>query len=396
MAALRFDLTAQSRRSRARAGLLQTAGGNVETPFFAVVATAGALKGITPVEAGALGARALLVNAYHLHLRPGEETVHGQGGAQGLFGWKGPLLSDSGSHQAFAGRFGEQPDESPGQPPEQRLRGRGQAARFLGVSDEGVWFASHLDGSRHLLTPERSVAIQEAIGADVGLALDQPTAAVESERAVKRAVQRTHLWAARCLAARTREGLALYGVVQGGAVEPLRTSSAQAIAALPFDGVCIGGAWRGPAGDPGSILDWTVPHLPAHWPRHLAGAGEPEDLLACIGGGIDQLSAVTPTRVAREGMAYTPTGKLDLAARCAADDAPIVPGCGCTTCRVGFSRGYLRHLFAAEELLGYTLVSAHNLHFVLTLVRDARAAIVADAFEEFRDAFLAAYLAGDV
>ncbi len=403
MAPVAFEITHQAPGGRARAGMLRTPHGAVETPFFCVVGTAGAVKGVTPRELEELGARVLLANTYHLYLQPGHETVRALGGLHRFMAWNGPIVTDSGGFQVFSLGFGLEhgvgkqvgmfPDESPARPEGQRRRRKGQPARLMHVDDGGVSFASHVDGSRHRLTPELSIAIQEALGADVLLAFDEPTSPFHDERYTAQSLDRTHAWARRCLDARTRSDQALYGIVQGGAYAELREASARFIGSLPFDGAAIGGSLGKTKAEMYVVLERSVPLLPERWPRHMLGIGEPEDVLGCVERGVDQFDCVTPTRLARHGVAYTHTGKLDLTrAELGEDEAPIEQGCGCYTCRAGFSRGYLRHLFVAGELLAYTLASLHNLTFVLQLVRDTRASIVAGAFDEFREAFLARYL----
>ncbi len=405
MPPIALDVQHEVSGGRARAGVLRTPHGDVETPFFCVVGTAGSVKGVTPQELGEMGAKVLLGNTYHLSLRPGHETVSRLGGLHRFMAWSGPIVTDSGGFQVFSLGFGLEhgvgkqvgmfPDESPAQPEEQRRRGRGQAARLMHVDDDGVDFASHVDGSRHRLTPERSIGIQEALGSDIALAFDEPTSPLHDTAYTARAMGRTHAWARRCLDVRTRADQALYGIVQGGAYPEFREASARFIAGLPFDGAAIGGSLGRSKADMHAVLDRSVPLLPEVWPRHMLGIGEPEDVLACIERGIDQLDCVTPTRLARHGVAYTAVGKLDLTSEQQRDETgPIAEGCDCYTCQAGFSRGYLRHLFTAGELLAYTLASIHNLRFLLRLIARARAAILADAFAEFRDAFLARYRAG--
>ena len=356
---------------------------------------------MTPVELRELGASVLLANTYHLYLRPGPDVVQGLGGLHRFMGWDGPLLTDSGGYQVFSLGFGlehgigKQLGMFPGAAPDaidQSRRSRGQAPRLVRVDDDGATFTSHIDGSRHRLTPEVSIAIQETLGADVALAFDEPTSPLHDAAYTAEAMQRTHAWAQRCLAARRRHDQALYGIVQGGAFEELRTASAGFIGSLPFDGVALGGSLGSSKADMHAVIDWSLPHLPERWPRHLLGIGEPEDLFACIERGIDQFDCVAPTRLARHGQLYTSRGKVLITRpEHREDPSPIDPGCGCYTCRSGFSRGYLRHLFVAQELLAYTLASLHNLHFILDLMRQIRAAILADALADLRDAFLSTY-----
>ena len=395
-----FDITHQPARGRARLGVLRTPHGSVETPFFSVVGTAGAVKGITPDELRETGASVLLANTYHLYLRPGQDTVAALGGLHRFMGWSGPLITDSGGYQVFSLGFGlehgvgKQIGMFPAEDEGRIRRPKGQAARLVRVDADGATFTSHIDGSRHRLRPEDSIAIQEALGADMILAFDEPTSPLHDAAYTEVAMQRTHAWARRCLAARTRSDQALYGIVQGGAFETLRRSSAVFIGGLPFDGVAIGGSLGKSKADMHAVIDWSVAVLPEAWPRHLLGIGEPEDLFACIERGVDQFDCVAPTRLARHGQLYTPSGKLSiLHPECREDPAPIQAGCGCYTCRTGFSRGYVRHLFVARELLAYTLASLHNLFFVLDVMGRIRAAIAADSLGALRDEFLSRYRA---
>ncbi len=375
--------------------MLHTPHGSVDTPFMCVVGTAGSVKGVTPAELRELGAEILLANTYHLFLRPGPDIIKRLGGLRQFMAWDGPIVTDSGGYQVFSLGFGlehgvgKQIGMFPG---EDAPRIRGQAARLVRVDADGATFTSHIDGSRQRLTPELSMAVQEALGADIVLAFDEPTSPLHDMTYTAEAMQRTHDWARRCLAARTRSDQALYGIVQGGAFSELRTSSARFIGSLPFDGVAIGGSLGKSKADMLAVLDWSIAELPEHWPRHLLGIGEPEDLFASIERGVDQFDCVAPTRLARHGHLYTTTGRIVITRPdFRADAAPIEDGCGCYTCATGFSRAYLRHLFAAGELLAYTLASLHNLHFTLSLTRQIRAAVHADALSDVRDEFLSRY-----
>ncbi|MBV9600788.1 MAG: tRNA guanosine(34) transglycosylase Tgt [Chloroflexi bacterium] len=399
---LRFDLTHQTRDAPARAGVLHTPHGSIETPFFCVVGTAGAVKGVTPDELRELDAGVLLANTYHLFLRPGADVVHQLGGLHRFMGWDGPIVTDSGGFQVFSlgsgieHGVGKQIGMFPGDDtPDTGRRPRGQAARLVRIDADGATFTSHIDGSRQRLTPESSIATQEALGADIILAFDEPTSPLHDAEYTREAMDRTHRWALRCLSARTREGQSLYGIVQGGAFDELRSASARFIGSLPFDGAAIGGSLGRSKADMHAVLDWSFAQLPEAWPRHLLGIGEPEDLFSCVARGVDQFDCVAPTRLGRHGQLYTPSGKL-LVTRpeFAEDAAPIDAECGCYTCRTGFSRGYLRHLFAANELLGYTLASVHNLHFILDLMRKIRAAVRGDYLGELQTEFLSRYVGG--
>jgi queuine tRNA-ribosyltransferase len=345
----------------------------------------------------------LLANTYHLYLRPGEEIVRDLGGLHRFMAWDGPIITDSGGFQVFSLGFGrehgvgKQVSMFPGENAEvadQARRTRGQAPRLARVDQDGATFTSHIDGSTHRLTPERSIAIQEALGADVVLAFDEPTSPLHDAAYTARAMERTHAWARRSIEARTRDDQALYGIVQGGAFDDLRQASAAAIGAMPFDGVALGGSLGKSKADMHAVIDWSLARVPEHWPRHLLGIGEPEDLIECVARGIDQFDCVAPTRLARHGLAYTATGRLNLVnLEHREEPGPIEEGCGCYTCSTGFSRGYLRHLFVANELLAYTLASLHNLHFILRLMDSIRAAVRADALEEVRSEFLSRYCA---
>lgn len=359
-----------------------------------VVGTAGSVKGVTPAELREVGAQVLLANTYHLYLRPGPDIVRGLGGLHEFMAWNGPIVTDSGGYQVFSLGFGlehgvgKQISTFPG---EDAPRPRGQAAKLVRVDADGATFTSHIDGSRHRLTPELSIAVQEALGADIVLAFDEPTSPLHDARYTDQAMHRTHAWAQRCLAARTRSDQALYGIVQGGAFADLRSASARFIGGLPFDGVAIGGSLGKSKADMHAVLDWSVAELPERWPRHLLGIGEPEDLFEAVARGVDQFDCVAPTRLARHGHLYTTRGRITVSPVFREDPSPIEDGCGCYTCRGGFSRAYLRHLFTAGELLAYTLASLHNLHFIMQLMQRIREAVRVDALAELRDEVLSRY-----
>lgn len=379
-----------------RAGRLALPHGVVETPAFMVVGTRATVKSLTPAELRGLGARIVLGNAYHLYLRPGADLVAEFGGLHRFMGWEGPILTDSGGFQVFSLGFALEhgvgkiakifPGEEAAPPP------RAQRAKLNRIDDDGVTFTSHLDGATHRFTPELSIAIQEQLGADVIVTFDECTSPLHDRAYTARALERTHRWAERCLAARTRHhDQALFGIVQGGAFRDLRERSARFFTGLPFPGYCIGGSLGKEKAEMHAILEWTLPLLPEDRPRHLLGIGEPEDLFAAIERGIDLFDCVAPTRLARHGALYTPAGRLAIrAARYAHDRGPVVPGCPCYTC-THFSRGYLRHLFAAGELLALRLASIHNLHFIVNLVEAIRASLLAGDFFAFKDDFLARY-----
>jgi len=343
--------------SGARLGRLTTAHGVVDTPAFMPVATHGAVKGVAPEQLGALGATILLANAYHLAQRPGVETVQALGGLHALMGWDGPLLSDSGGFQVMS--LGE----------------------LVRVDDDGLQYRSHVDGRAGHLAPEDAVAMQEALGVDIAMSLDECVPAVAPRAQVARAVARTSAWAERGLAARTRAATALFGIVQGGLDPALRAESARALTRLGFDGYAAGGLSVGePREETGRIAAATVALLPAARPRYLMGVGTPRDLLRFAAMGYDLFDCVLPTRNARNGTLFTRRGKLMIRNAAHARDArPVEDGCPCYTC-TRFSRGALRHLVLAREMLGAQLATLHNLHFYLHLMREMRAALAEGSF----------------
>jgi tRNA-guanine transglycosylase len=375
--------------SLARLGRIETAHGPIETPAFLPVGTQATVKTLTPDELIALGAQAILANTYHLFLRPGPDLIEQLGGLHRFMGWTGPIMTDSGGYQAFSLGFALEHGvgkiakmfpgsaEAPTKPVKKKL------AR---IDENGVVFASHLDGSRQVLTPESSIRVQQQLGSDLVLAFDECTSPLSSYAYTREALERTHRWAIRCLDAWAagRPGQGLYGIVQGGAYSDLREASAAFIGGLPFDGLAIGGSLGRSKSDMHEILEWTVPRLPANRPRHLLGIGDPEDLMACVARGIDTFDCVAPTRLARHGSLYTAQGRLNIQnAAHRQSTEPIEPGCSCYTCQT-FDRAYLRHLFVAEEILGYRLATIHNLHFILRLMDRIRQSIGEGTFAPSR------------
>jgi tRNA-guanine transglycosylase len=373
-----------------RLGRLVTPHGAIDTPAFIVVGTQATVKSLQPHEVAALGAQAVLCNTYHLYLRPGPDLVAELGGLHQFMGWPGPMFTDSGGYQVFSLGFGREhgigkivgmfPDEDPRdrrKPPAVKGNAPSQA-KLSRVDDDGVTFRSHIDGSTHRLTPESSIQIQEKLGADIILAFDEPTSPLHDEAYTARALERTHRWAERSLAARQRPDQALYGIVQGGAFQRLREESAAFIGGLPFDGFAIGGSLGTSKQDMDRVLEWSIPALAEDKPRHMLGIGEPEDLFRCVERGIDTFDCVAPTRHARHGVLLTADGPLTITkAAYREDDGPVDPDCPCPTCQT-FTRAYLRHLFVAEELLAYTLATTHNLAFILGLMARIRAALASD------------------
>jgi len=353
--------------SLARRGTLYTTHGIVPTPVFCPVGTQATVKSLTPRDLHELGAPMILSNTYHLYLRPGADVIGRLGGLHTFMGWDGPILTDSGGFQVFS------------------LEGLRQ------VSDDGVTFRSHIDGSEHRFTPEKVVEIQETLGSDIAMVLDE-CARPDDRAYIVEAMRRTHLWAERCLAAHTHQDQALFGIVQGGIYEDLRAESARALTSMDFPGYAIGGLSVGESkADMLRILDHLTPLLPEDKPRYLMGVGSPEDLVESVARGIDIFDCVLPSRLGRNGSVFTPTGRMNLRnARFKEDPAPIQEGCSCYTCQ-HFSRAYLRHLTIAKELLASHLSTLHNVHFLLDLMQRMRCAIETGTFADFRQAFLARY-----
>ncbi len=394
---VRFEIVAAG-PGPARVGRLLTPHGEAETPALVIVATQASVKGLTPEEVQATGTQIVLANTYHLYLRPGADLVARMGGLHRFMGWAGPLMTDSGGFQVFSLGFalehgvGKIAKTFPGIDVE--APAKGVKPGLVAIDDDGVTFTSHLDGSRHRFTPEKSIKVQEKLGADIIFAFDECTSPLHDFEYTRRALERTHRWALRCLAARTRSDQALFGIVQGGAYRELREASARFMGSLPFDGYGIGGSLGRSKAEMWQVVGWVVPLLPEDKPRHLLGIGEPEDLLEGIARGIDLFDCVAPTRLGRHGAAYTRRGRLNLRASGLREDPePIEAGCDCYTCR-RFSRAYLRHLFNAGEMLGPRLVTIHNIRFLQRLVEGARAALRAGALHDYIADFLASYRAG--
>lgn len=349
-----------------RAGLLHTPHGDVPTPVFMPVGTQATVKTLTPDELEAIGASIVLANTYHLYLRPGAEVVARLGGLHKFMGWPRPILTDSGGFQVFS------------------------LGHLRRVSDDGVLFKSHVDGSEHFFSPELVMATQELLGADIVMALDECAPPEATPEYAQAAMARTHRWAERCLLAQTRGDQALFGIVQGGLFADLRRESARTLAAMGFPGYGIGGLSVGEAKEvTWRMLDITIEHLPPDRPRYLMGVGSPEDILAAVAHGVDMMDCVLPTRIARNGALIVRTGRLNIKSpQYTWDERPIEEGCGCYTCQ-HFSRAYLRHLFKAEEILGLRLMTIHNVHFLIELMRQIRQAILEGRFAQFQAEFLA-------
>ncbi len=371
MAAIGFELLARDARTRARLGRLVTSRGVIETPVFMPVATQAVVKTMLPDEVWQLGARMVLANTYHLYLRPGADAIARAGGLHRFMAWPGAILTDSGGYQVFS------------------------LARLCRVSDEGVLFRSHIDGSEHFLTPEKVVALQEALGSDIAMVLDECAPYPCGYEEARRAAERTLVWAERSVRCHRRPDQALFGIVQGGVYRDLRTTHARELVALDFPGYAVGGL---SVGEPKElmyeILDVVEPLLPEEKPRYLMGVGSPDCLVEGVARGIDMFDCVLPTRMARHGTVFTRRGPLAVRnAACAEDFRPLDPECDCYVCR-RFTRAYVRHLLKAGEISGVRLTTWHNLHFVLSLMREIRASIAAGTFELLRRDFSRHYERG--
>jgi len=358
-----------NRRGTARTGVLTTPHGAVETPTFMTVGTQATVKGLTPDQLAAAGAKILLSNTYHLALRPGDELIAELGGLHKFMNWPGPILTDSGGYQVFS------------------------LAERRKITDHGAEFHSHIDGKKLELTPERAVEIQQNLGSDIAMVLDECPPADGNPEVIRNAVRRSTLWAERCKTHHSRSGQALFAIVQGGTDIALRAESAKALVELDFPGYALGGF---SVGESPELMHAALPEcasfLPELKPRYLMGVGRPQDLLVAVAAGIDLFDCVMPTRSGRNALAFTTEGTLRMRnARHRRDSAPLESDCPCYTC-TNFSRAYLHHLFAADEMLGPTLLSLHNVAYYLRLMGEARAAIDAGTFEAFHAGCLARWL----
>ncbi len=389
-----FKVVARDEATWARAGVLYTPHGPVETPVFMPVGTKGSVKAVSPRDLEELGAQIILANTYHLYLRPGHQVVEALGGLHRFMGWDRAILTDSGGFQVFSLGIGRER--------RRRILGRnaeeGREGSLVAIDEDGVTFTSYIDGSTHTFTPERAVEVQEALGADIIMAFDECAPSDDDYAYARAAAQRTLRWALRCrqrwmeleLAKEGRPPQALFGIVQGGNFMDLRRESTSAIVDLDLPGIAFGGESIGYNKEmTRAILEWIHDLLPEGKPRYAMGVGEPDDFFAVVERGIDMFDCVLPTRLARNGSLLTPEGRMNVTnARFRTDPAPPVEGCGCYTCR-RFSRAYLRHLFKSQELLAYHLATIHNLYFAVNLAREIRRSIVNGRFKAFRDEFLA-------
>jgi queuine tRNA-ribosyltransferase len=390
-----FELLAQDRQTKARRGRLTTAHGAIETPTFMPVGTQGSVKAMSPRELREVGAQVILGNTYHLFVRPGLEVIKHFGGLHKFMNWDGPILTDSGGYQIFS------------------------LAKLRKITEEGVHFQNHVDGTPAFISPEVAMEIQAALGSDIAMTLDECAPYPCERDYAARSLEMTTRWAERCKKANAQRPTSnvqrsmaesvslnsqlstlnplLFGIIQGATFEDLRKASAQAIVDLDFDGYAVGGVSVGePEEEMMRAVESSEPFLPKDKPRYAMGLGTPPQLLEMIARGIDMFDCVLPTRLARNRTAFTSAGTINLKnAEFALDKGPIEEGCQCSTCRE-FARGYIRHLVKSEEILGLRLISLHNLHFYLDLMRQARATIENGSFDQFRKGFVANYKTRDI
>ncbi len=402
MPAINFKIEKKLKGSLGRVGVLKTPHGEIKTPAFVTVGTKATVKALAPEQVKTLGAQVVLANTYHLYLQPNDKLIKKAGGIHKFMNYDGPMMTDSGGFQVFSlgvafgtsvSKFGKK--ESIDEECQQQ-----QNIKLAKIDEDGVTFRSHIDGSEHRFTPERSIEIQHNIGADMIFAFDECTSPTASYEYQKEAMERTHRWAQRSLDAHLKmnevrprslklRGQALLGIVQGGRFEDLRKESARVIAGMDFDGFGIGGSFE--KEDMDTAVGWVNEILPEDKPRHLLGIGEPCDLFGGVENGVDLFDCVAPTRMARNGTIHTDKGRINiLNARYADDFLPIEKGCTCYTCQ-NYTRAYLAHLFRAKEMFAGTLASIHNLHFIVKLVDDIRQSILDERFTEFKMEFLGKY-----
>ena len=359
-----FELLNVCHDTQARRGTLHTRRGVVETPAFMPVGTQGTVKGMLPEQLKEIGAQIILGNTYHLYLRPGHERLARLGGLHRFMNWDRPILTDSGGFQVFS------------------------LGALRKIDEGGVRFQSHIDGSAHKLTPELSIAIQEALGADIMMVFDECIPHPATREYIVESTARSSRWAARCKEARTDQSAALFGIVQGGMERDLRQQSAEDLLEIGFDGYALGGLSVGESAEVMyHVMEWSLPLLPQDRPRYVMGVGTPENLVEAVARGADMFDCVMPTRNARNGVLFTSFGKISIKqARFIEDEMPLDPECSCYVCR-NYSRAYLRHLYQSNEILASVLNTTHNLYYYLRLMESMRDAISVGSFKTFREEF---------
>lgn len=395
----KFSIQDELTGTLARAGEVTTPHGVIQTPAFITVGTKATVKAVLPEQVKELGAQAVLANTYHLYLKPGNDIVREMGGLHKFMSWNGPTFTDSGGFQVFSlgEAYGKGVSKIASGDENVQADKRPVGKQLAKVDDEGVTFRSHIDGSTHRLTPEKSMQIQHDLGADIIFAFDECTSPQASYQYQQQALERTHAWAARSLSEHQRLGIsspeqkyqALFGIVQGGRYQDLRRHSAEVIGAMDFDGFGIGGSFN--KDDMPTAVRWVNEILPKDKPRHLLGIGEPIDLFEGIENGVDTFDCVSPTRVARNSAVYTPTGRVNLSnTKYMRHPGPIVAGCACYTCQ-NYEVAYLSHLVRADEILSATLLSIHNLHFITQMVADIRMSLLDGSFFKLKQKVLGSY-----
>ena len=360
-----------SKDGKARTGKITTPHGEVETPVFMPVGTQATVKTMTPEELEAIGSEIILGNTYHLFLRPGDDLVAKFGGLHKFMNWKKPILTDSGGFQVFS------------------------LGAIRKIKEEGVEFRSHIDGSKQFISPEKSIHIQNNLGSDIVMLFDECPPGMSTEEYLVPSIERTTRWAKRCVEAHKRpDEQGLFAIVQGGIYEELREKSRKELMEMDeyFSGYAIGGLAVGePRDDMYRVLDYIVEKLPENKPRYLMGVGEPVDMLEAVEAGVDMMDCVQPTRIGRHGTVFTKYGRLVIKNACYSEDPrPLDEGCDCYVCR-NYTRGYIRHLFKSQEILGSRLATYHNLYFLIKMMKDAREAIKDKRFKEYKDEFLNNY-----
>ncbi len=403
---MNFKIEKKLKNSLGRVGILSTPHGDIQTPAFVTVGTKATVKSLNPEQVSNTTAQVVLANTYHLFLQPGDEVVAKAGGLGKFMNWSGPTMTDSGGFQVFSLGVAYGKDMSkvlkitdPSLMIPERFDDS-DAPRLAKVGRDGVSFKSHLDGSIHYITPEKSIQIQHNLGADIIFAFDECTSPAEDVKYQEEALDRTHTWAKRCLEEHhklnTENKIALFGIVQGGREENLRKKSAQIISEMnidgkSFDGFGIGGSFA--KEDMSTAVKWVNEILPEEKPRHLLGIGEPEDLFMGIENGVDLFDCVLPTRLGRNGTLYTKTGKISITnTKFREDFTPVEEDCECYSCK-NYTRAYIAHLFHGKEMLAGTLASIHNLHFIVSLVSKIRQSMLDNTFFEFKEEFLKKYKA---